>query len=356
MRVRNNEKKVKTTQISISKIYLPVLIGVSVVIWMFFREFDPKTFDTMRFTPESIFFIMLAFIFIFGRDFGSIWRFRQMTDYALSWRQAFQVHILSEFTSAVTPAAVGGSALIVLFLNKAGIRLGKSTTIMISNLFLDELFFVLVCPVIFMLIPIGEVFHSTSFILISIEYLFWGIYAAMVLWAALLFVLLFVRPDWIPKLFRFIIKTPFLRKWKEKLSHFSEQLLVASEENSRKSFRFWLVAFGTTALSWTSRFLVVNALFMVFIRVSDHLLIYARQILLWILMKITPTPGASGLSEYAFIEYYSDLNLGAGTILVITVIWRFISFYLYLLFGIFIVPTWLKKSFGNKDEGNTEYT
>lgn len=60
--------------------------------------------------------------FMFGRDGGLMWRFRFITDRELTWRQAFRVNMLCEFTSAVTPSAVGGSSLIVLFLNKEGIN------------------------------------------------------------------------------------------------------------------------------------------------------------------------------------------------------------------------------------------
>lgn len=343
-------KKRKSDQLNISKIYLPIFIGLGVVAWLFLREFDPKTFKGTHFTLESVGYIFLAFLFIFGRDFGIIWRFRQMTDKQLGWLQAFKVHILSEFTSAVTPAAVGGSALVILFLNKEGVRIGKSTTIMISNLFLDELFFVLMCPVIFTILPVHEVFNSTSILSVGIQYAFWGIYAIVASWTFILYIVLFHRPDFIIRFCNWIFKFRLFRRWESKINQFLEQLITASHENSQKPFKFWIRAFGTTALSWTSRFLVVNALFMAFTPVSNHLLIFARQILLWIVMKVIPTPGSSGVSEYAFKEYYSDINLGSGPVLLITVIWRIISYYLYLIFGAIILPKWFKNSFGNNKE------
>jgi uncharacterized membrane protein YbhN (UPF0104 family) len=56
-------------------------------------------------------------------------------------------------------------------------------------------------------------------------------------------------------------------------------------------------------------------------------------------------PGGSGLSEFAFKEYYNDIALGSGPILVITLIWRMISYYLYLFMGVFVLPKWISKSF-----------
>ena len=124
-------------------ILLPVLIGLSVVGWLFYREFNPELFSGIRFSWRLVGGLLLAVLFMFGRDGGLMWRFRFITDRELTWRQAFRVNMLCEFTSAVTPSAVGGSSLIVLFLNKEGINAGRSTALTISCLFLDELFLVL---------------------------------------------------------------------------------------------------------------------------------------------------------------------------------------------------------------------
>lgn len=116
-------------------ILLPVLIGLSVVGWLFYREFNPELFSDIHFSWRLVGGLLLAILFMFGRDGGLMWRFRFITDRELTWRQAFRVNMLCEFTSAVTPSAVGGSSLIVLFLNKEGINAGRSTALTISCLF-----------------------------------------------------------------------------------------------------------------------------------------------------------------------------------------------------------------------------
>jgi len=287
-------------------------------------------------------------VFMMGRDFGMIWRFRLMTSKDLSWRQAFNINVLNEFTSAVTPSAVGGSSLIILFLNKEGITVGRSTAIMISNLFLDELFFILICPVIFLFVPLHELFNASSVITSTIGVVFWSVYSVLFVWTFILFIGLFRRPDLIAKLFLLLFKLPFLRRWHDNIATFTETMVNASKEISKRSFGFWAKAFATTALSWSSRFLVVNALFLAFTPFNNQLIIFGRQLLLWIVMVVSPTPGGSGISEFAFKEYYNDIALGSGPILVITIIWRLISYYLYLLLGVLVIPKWIKKSFSKK--------
>lgn len=339
-------------QFNSKKIILPIVIGLGVIAWLFASELEVDSFKYIHFTWKSVGYIILAFLFIFGRDFGLIWRFKAMTGHQINWTQAFRVHVLSEFTSAVTPTAVGGSGLVVLFLNKEGISAAKSTTIMLANLILDELFFVLVCPVIFLIIPVREVFNSTTILAGTIETVFWVIYVILCIWTLFLFIILFIRPNWISKIVILLFKIPFLRRWQNKIDTFSHQLHDASADFRNKPIQFWIIAFIATVLSWSSRFLVVNALFLAFTHLGNHFVIFARQILLWLVMIASPTPGGSGLSEYAFKEYYSDIPLGTGPILVITLIWRIISYYLYLLLGAIVIPRWIDRSFRKKRISN----
>ena len=343
--------KKSSNPFKLSQILIPILIGIIVIGWLFLSEFDPTTFKGVTFNLSSVGYILLAFLFMFGRDFGMIWRFRLMASKDITWKQAFNINILNEFTSAVTPSAVGGSSLVILFLNKEGISVGRSTAIMISNLFLDELFFIIICPVIFLFVPLNELFNASSVITSTIGVVFWSVYSVLFLWTTILFIGLFRRPDLIAKLFLLIFKLPFLRRWHDSIATFSETMINASKEISKKSIGFWAKAFGTTALSWSSRFLVVNALFLAFTPFNNQLIIFGRQVLLWIVMVVSPTPGGSGISEFAFREYYNDITLGSGPILVITLLWRLISYYLYLLLGVLIIPKWIKKSFTkNKTE------
>ncbi|MBQ9073844.1 MAG: flippase-like domain-containing protein, partial [Muribaculaceae bacterium] len=108
------------------KIALPVIIGLGVIIWLFYREYKPGTWSLIDFNALTITGIVFAWIFMAGRDFGLTWRFRSMTDKQLSWRQSLKVTMLCEFSSAITPSAVGGSAVGMLFLNNEGIEMGRA--------------------------------------------------------------------------------------------------------------------------------------------------------------------------------------------------------------------------------------
>jgi len=339
------------------QVLIPILLGLIVIGWLFLDEFNPNVFLSFKFTVFSAMFIALALMLMLMRDFGMMWRFRLLTDTELSWKQAFHINVLSEFTSAVTPAAVGGSSLVVIFLIKEGINAGRSTTIMFVNLFLDELFFLIVCPVIFLFIPINQLFNSSSLIVSSFAYIFTGLYVTRFIWACIMFIGIFRRPTWIKHILLTLFKLPVLRRWYSKVEVLTNNLVQASQDIGNHSYLFWFKAFGMTLFTWTSRFLVVNAVFMAFSPQNlHHLVIFARQLILWIFMVVSPTPGGSGVSEYAFKEYYSDVfssKYSESAIIFVTLIWRTISYYLYLLIGVLVIPNWIKKSFSkNTSENN----
>ncbi len=338
------------------KIYqalIPVLLGLVVIGWLFLSEFNPEVFLSFHFTIVSGMFIALAFVLMLTRDFGMMCRFRLLTDKDLSWKQAFYINILSEFTSAVTPTAVGGSSLVVIFLIKEGINAGRSTTIMFVNLFLDELFFLVVCPFVFLFIPLNELFNSSSVIVSTFAIVFTGLYVTRFIWTMIMFIGIFKRPSWIKHILLTLFKLPILRRWYSNVELLTNNLVQASYDIGNRSYGFWIKAFSMTLLTWSARFFVVNAVFMAFNPQNiNHLVIFARQLILWVLMVISPTPGGSGVSEYAFKEYYSDVfssKYSDSAIIFVTLIWRTISYYLYLLLGLLVIPNWIKKSFSKHD-------
>lgn len=334
---------------SLWKVLLPVAIGLTVVVLMFVHDAHKENLEEVwkgiHFTWRSWTCILLAFLFIFGRDFGLTWRFRTLTDRQLTWKKAYEVDMLCEFTSCVTPSAVGGSSLGMVFLNSKGIEFGRATTLMMTTLFLDELFFVIFCPLVVFLTPANEIFSSggASFSH-GIKLTFWIVWAAIAAWTFLLFMGIIMRPVWIRDLLNKVTQLKWLRRWHSQAAALGNNMVATSVELKKKPFRFWLEVFGGTALSWTSRYLVVNALFFGFLPQDDRWqwVILARQFVIWVVLMISPTPGGSGLSEWLFSEYYGDLVPTAGMALILAIFWRIVSYYLYLLIGAVIVPGWLK--------------
>jgi len=80
---------------------------------------------------------------------------------------------------------------------------------------------------------------------------------------------------------------------------------------------------------------------------SEHILIYARQLIMWVIMLISPTPGSSGLAEIVFSVFLEDF-IPDGLTPSTAVLWRVISYYPYLIIGVLILPGWLKRVYSKE--------
>lgn len=342
-------EKSEGSSFSIWKIVLPTFIGLAVIVYMFLDEFKLSDLDNIHLTWHSALWIGVALLFMIGRDAGFTIRYRYLTEKKLSWKQAIKVTLLAEFGSAVTPSSVGGSSMAVLFLAKEGIPVGRSTAMVFCTTLLDELFFVTFFPILLIFLPIDQIF-GTSALGTGVYMLFVAAYIIKLLLAAFLIIGLFFKPQFVAWVLLKFFSLPFFRRWRNGAIKAGEDMIVASHEIRGKRFSFWQPLIIATILSWTSRFLVVNALFMAFFTVDNNLLVFARQFVMWVLMIISPTPGASGVSEVVFKGYLGEFIPYFGIIPVITLLWRLLTYYNYLFIGALIVPKWIKKSFSKNEQ------
>ena len=334
----------KTFKIKKSQLIIPALIGIVVVGLLFSKEIKQSGGFDFHLNADSLSYIALALLFMAGRDLGMIARFRMMTSKQLNWHRSFIIHILNEFTSSVTPSAVGGSGLVAVYMTREGINGGKSAAVTVANLFLDEMFFITICPLVVFLIPFKELFGPESAFSSTLVITFWSVYALIAIYTFLLYFGLFVHPHLINRFLQKVFRFPLLRRWENTIISFGENLIEASHELTHKSIFFWLKAYALTVISWSSRFLVANALFLIFIPLNNHFMIYGRQLVLWIFMVVSPTPGGSGMSEFAFREYFNDIDVSGSDILIIIILWRIFNFYIYLFIGMILMPRWIKKT------------
>jgi len=289
---------------------------------------------------------------------GYMMRIRLLTNNHLSWRKAFNTIMLWEFTSAITPSAIGGTSVAIFFLNKEGIKIGRSTAVVMVTSFLDELYFIITFPLIILLIGRTDIFafgdsmveglpwyQNQFFLFAFIGYLLKLAYTLLISYG------LFINPRGLKWLLLWVFKLPIIRKWRPQANESGSDLISTSREFKNWPFKNWVKGFIATAISWTARYWIVNTLILAFFGIhlldwNDHILIFGKQLVMWIMMLISPTPGGSGFAEWVFKEFLSHF-IPAGTGVAMAFTWRVVSYYPYLAIGAVVVPRWIRKHFIN---------
>lgn len=345
----DNKKIFKT--LNPNKVWVPILIGLGIVFGMFY--FDPSVnANTLRgvFDASAI-FIVLAIVVIFFRDLGYVYRIREITQKELSWTRAIYVIILWEFASAVTPSVVGGTAVAIFILNKEGIKLGRAIAFVMVTAILDNLFFIIGAPIILYFAK-GNIFPESQLLENqlenSLQAIFWVSYGLYAGYSLIMALALFYRPRVFKWILIKICSIKWLRKWKHDAQEYGNQIIDASRELSGKNYKYWIPVILATIFIWSSRYLMLNALIWAYIPLTldNHVIVFARQVIMWIVMMISPTPGSSGTAEFFFGQFFSQF-LGGYTF-VTSILWRLLSYYPYLILGAIFLPRWIRQVFFKK--------
>lgn len=338
----------------VRRIIVPVILGLGVATFLLVRSFDREAFRDISWSAESYAYIFLSLVFMVIRDVAYMYRLRVLTDWQLSWRRSFQVIMLWEFASAVTPSIIGGSAIALFIIHREGVSMGRTTAIVLITAFLDELFYILMVPIMFAMIGPADLFISEgSYVLIDtrfgIQGLFIGGYLFIMLLTTIIIYGVFINPRGLKYILLNIFRLPFLRRWRPKAAETGNEIIITSAEMKEKPASFWIKAFAGTFFSWTARFWVVNAMLMAFAAISlgDHILIYGRQLVMWVILLISPTPGGSGVAELVFGGFLGEF-IPVGLTPAMGLTWRLISYYPYLFIGAIILPGWLRRVYARK--------
>ena len=343
---------------STRKILLPILLGVGVagfLIWRDMRNDGDVLAEIIRnWTWQASGFLVLAMCFGIMRDLMYMYRIRLLSDKKLSWKQAFQVIMLWEFGSAITPSVVGGSALAFFIVSMEGIPVGRSTAIVMITALLDELFYIVVAPLCILFVGFQSAFNTDfrfsafgstfgEFQVFLIGYGFMRLLTVIILVAIFFFpngfrTLLYKAADW-----------RLLRRWSAKVRKTGDDIVTSSREFKSKGFVFWIKAYLCTVLSWTSRFIVLNFILLAFSPVGEHLLVFVRQLVMWIILCISPTPGSSGIAEFAFPLFIGEF-MKEGTHAAIALVWRGFTYYPYIILGLLVLPYWSKRVFAKNKQ------
>jgi len=306
-KIRGMEREHVLKWFTLKRILIPVVIGLAVSVFLVVRDVG-SGLDLFVLRREAIFWFSLALILQVMRDVAYMFRIRLLTDNQLTWRESFEVIMLWEFASSVTPSVVGGTTIALFIMHREGFSLGRSTSIVLVTAMLDELFYIITVPVILIATR-----HSNHFI--TLNNFPWDMgtlgifllgYSFLTLLTISILLGVFISPKGFKRVLVKIFSIRFLRRWRPGAAKTGDDIIITSKEMRSKRWTFWVKAWLITFWSWSSRFLVVNALIAGINPVNDHFLIYARQMVMWVILLVSPTPGSSGAAEYFFPQFLGE--------------------------------------------------
>lgn len=335
---------------SLPKMLAPVAIGLGITALLIWRTADLGALQTMSWTWGTSFWILLALASLVMRDWMYMARIRHLTGRRLTWWRAFVVIMLWEFASALAPGMIGGGFFFAIwFLSREGVDTGTSITVITFTSFLDGIFLAVMAPLVYFLVGREALFEGAeltgTFLGKSLFLAFWTVYFIILAYKLFVAYALFVNPVFVKRALVGIFSAPLLRRWRRSAVTTGDQLITAAGGLRHQGWSYWWPALATTFASWTARYSIVNCILHAFphgLAFSD-LVVYAKQVVMGIIVLLSPTPGGSGLAEFIFNDFLG-MYVAPGLAPAIALLWRLLSYYPYILIGAILLPRWVKRN------------
>ena len=336
---------IDSDELKISKATLPILIGLLVIAYLFWKRFDWNEFKEIEWGERTFFWLIIALLIGVLRHLAYSWRLYHLSQKKFSWKKSIELIFIWEFSSAVSPTSLGGSAVAFFILSKEKLSLAHTATIVLYTIVLDSFFLLGTLPILYL------VFGSS--IMRPDELGNWGLYFAfayllMTLYSATFFYGIFVNPTQIKRLLFWITKFKLLRQWQNMVKQLGDDIILASQELSKKPLSFHFLSGLSTTIAWMSRFILLSCIMIAFLpdlSLQPIVLfeLYARLQTMFFVIAFSPTPGGAGLIELLFNGFLTDYIQTNTSTTIISTIWRVLSYYVYLIAGAIIIPNWLQK-------------
>jgi uncharacterized protein (TIRG00374 family) len=247
---------------------------------------------------------------IWGRFFGV----------SIDWKQLLRIAIATDVGAIVMPAAVGGAPLKGSMLVKHGYPPGQAATLTLWGSLEDVFFYAFAIPVSLCLTrnwnnPLW--LSAGHFIKIHQLEITAGLIGLLAV-----FLLLFV----------FFRKRTASSGWWKKLSCVLIESLSAFSmifSKGRQPFLWSLIAM---AAQWITRYCVLLAVVQMLGLEAAWTKLLLLQWMVYVVMLLTPTPGAIGGAEAAFLLVFAG-SLPDGTASMVLLVWRLLTYYFMLGIG-----------------------
>ncbi|NND07603.1 MAG: flippase-like domain-containing protein [Saprospiraceae bacterium] len=342
-----SEKRKALSTFRLSRVFLPVLIGLTVVGYLFYHQYDPQAFANIQWTRHTLAWILLALGCLLARIFCYAWRLYILADQSFSFAKCIQLIFLWEFSSAVSPTNVGGSTVALFIIAQEKIGVARTTTIVLYTIVLDALFS-LICIPVWVIIFGGNILGPGR--LPFNQFGGWEItllvaYGIMFCYGAFFAYGLFYKPQTLRRFSIWLSRRSFLSKYRDRLVKLGDDIAMTSRTLYRQDRSYHISAFVATAGAWSCRFFLIICLIAgicgtVKFDLASIFELYARIQTMFVMMAVSPTPGGAGFAEILFGELLADY-VPSGISFVVASLWRMMAYYFFLLAGAIIIPQWL---------------
>ncbi|MGM0554670.1 MAG: lysylphosphatidylglycerol synthase transmembrane domain-containing protein [Pseudomonadota bacterium] len=299
--------------------------------------------DNRLLDPRFLFISLVLLLVYFAADGLRLWFVLRALGESIALSEMARLVFLNIFVSNITPLATGGGVAQVWFMRRRGVAVGTALSATTIRTVLAVLFIFSATPVLLVLLP-GAQQAITSDTLIHTLAVSLVVYVGF-------FAVLLTRPDWLLRPLLLLLSllhrlrllgTQRHRRWRHRLVRESRRFARGFGRYFRGA---WFDIAGS--LLFTALFLLTLFSFPALLLWTlgygiDYWLVIGRMIMTTFVMYFSPTPGASGIAEGVFGQFFRDI-VDPSHLVLVTVAWRALTIYLGMLIGLLVTQRELSR-------------
>ena len=246
-----------------------------------------------------------------------------------------------KYYDSITPMSVGGQPFMIYYLSTRHIKPSVATSIPIARLFFNQIAFVLTAIVVLLCnIKIFDNFSTESNIVYIISIISLVAIVLLIVGIIILSTSKKIAPKLVMATLKLGHKMHLVKNYEETFTKIMRH--VYEYQKSMIYFtKDWFVSISVFLLSVGSFFLKALIPYFIYLAMIPNPIvsfweIFARIMLCDLVAHIIPFPGGAGVVELSFNALFSSLFTD-GTLFWAMLIYRFFSYYIYLLQGFVVI-------------------
>lgn len=316
------------------------IISMGVVIYL---TYSPGVLEHLK--PKRLPGLVLAIAVTLLKVYFSAAKIRFLADKAISKMAAIRIALTWDFASAITPSTIGGAPVATFAMAREGMKLGKSSAIVLYGVLLDQFWYALAVPILIISSIYYQVLPEEIGLVGNITMIL--IYISLLAYGGLLAYGLLINPSALKKIVNVVFRLPFLRKYSAKIRTEAENLEKYSIELRKKPISFVLKAFFLSTMSWLCR-IAIPVIVVLSLLPANEILLVLRSLAMNLAFLVIPTPGGSGGVEGLFAIFLGPLIERSGFIGLAVFVWRIITYYISIGIGIIAMLWYVNDSVSSK--------
>ena len=334
------QKNTKRTWQKTLLIILFVLLNVAVIAATAFSEFGNSSSATKLSDVKINWWLLIPaalcfLIAITAEIYKYVLMIRKISKKERSsryddWKIARRTVLLGRYYDNITPAAIGGQPFQIYYMRKnSGLSKGSSTSVPFFGMISLQIAFIIIALICFLF---GGVANDYPALIVTAWFglLFYAFWPVMVMGVSF-----FPRPTitFIKWIIKILAKIRIIKNPDKILGHVEEEMGEYAKSVIRILKTKWLFL-EVILLSLVFNLLVACIPFFVLTAFGGNVNFWSSlgtTIAVMSAVYFIPTPGNSGAAEGTFFIVFSALS--SGYVFWAMLVWRFFSYYIYILMG-----------------------